>query len=119
MKQALFSTMLFAFVVSATFHSCKKEDPDTETKSAVDNNICETEFTKMHSHVNGFAINEQGIKSMMPPCPTVTPPDTTTSPGWPRTMIIDYGTAGCTDTVDGKTRKGIITLTFSNRWHLI
>src|SRR5689334_19866547 len=119
MKRILFPTMLFAFAVSATFHSCKKEDPDTETQSAVDNNICETEFTKMQGNVNGFAINEQGIKAPLPSCPTITPPDTTISPGWPRTMTIDYGTSGCPDSIDGKIRKGMITLTFSNRWHIV
>lgn len=118
MKRILYSSFLFA-AIAVAFNSCKKEDPDTETQSAVDNNICETEFTKMQSHINGFAINEQGVKAMRTGCPTIIPPDTIATPGWPRTMIIDYGTSGCPDSIDGKVRKGQVICTFSNRWFMI
>lgn len=119
MKHILFSSVLFVTAVAITFHSCKKQEPDTETQSAVDNNICEDEFTKIMHGVNGFAINEQGVKGMMSACPTIIPPDTTTVPGWPRTLILDYGTLGCTDLIDGKIRKGQIICEFSDRWRFV
>jgi len=118
MKRILFSTVLIVTVAAITLHSCKKDEVDTETQSAVDNNICETEFTKMMPRVNSFGINEQGVK-MPSACPMITSPDTVASPGWPRTMIVDYGTTGCTDSIDGKVRTGQIILEFSNRWHFI
>jgi hypothetical protein len=118
MKRILFSALLFTGLISLTLNSCKKEEPDTETQSAVDNNICETEFTKMMPRVNNYGINEQGIKNMRAACPAITPPDTIASPGWPRVMVIDYGT-GCVDTIDGKVRKGKITCSFSNRWNIV
>jgi hypothetical protein len=120
MKRISYLSLFIVAVTSVlTINSCKKEEPDTETQSAVDNNICETEFTKMMPRVNDFGINEQGVKSMRSTCPTVTPPDTVAVPGWPRTMIIDYGTTGCVDSIDGKIRKGQIICSFSNRWHII
>ncbi|MBL7883620.1 MAG: hypothetical protein JNL69_06100, partial [Bacteroidia bacterium] len=61
----IFSISIIAIGVTLfTLNSCKKDEPDTETQSAVDNNICETEFTKMMPRVNDFGINEQGIKGM-------------------------------------------------------
>jgi hypothetical protein len=119
MRRLALTSVLALSAIAVTLNSCKKEEPDTETQSAVDNNICETEFTKLHSTSNGFAINEQGIKGMHSVCYTIISPDTVASPGWPRTMTIDYGTTGCTDSIDGKTRKGKIHLTLSNRWHII
>jgi len=115
----IFSISIIAIGVTLfTLNSCKKDEPDTETQSAVDNNICETEFTKMMPRVNDFGINEQGIKGMRSLCPTIISPDTVASPGWPRTMVIDYG-PGCADSIDGKIRKGKITCSFSNRWSII
>ncbi len=120
MKRITYLSLLAisAFTV-LTIHSCKKEEPDTETQSAIDNNLCETEFNKMMPRVNNFGINEQGVKGMRSLCPTIISPDTIASPGWPRTMIIDYGTTGCIDTIDGKLRKGQIVCSFSNRWSIL
>lgn len=120
MKKVTYLSLLIAGTITLfTINSCQKEKPDTETQSAVDNNICETEFTKMMPRVNDFGINEQGVKSMRSACPTIISPDTVASPGWPRTMVIDYGTTGCPDTIDGKVRKGQIICSFSNRWHIV
>lgn len=117
MKHITYLSLLV--ILALTINSCKKEEPDTETQSAVDNNICETEFTKMMPRVNDFGINEQGVKGMRAACPTIISPDTVASPGWPRRMVIDYGTTGCVDTIDGKLRKGQIICDFSNRWSII
>lgn len=120
MKRITYLSLFVAAAISLlTINSCKKETPDTETQSAIDNNICETEFTKMMPRINNFGINEQGVKSMRMACPSIIAPDTVASPGWPRTMTIDYGTTGCADTIDGKIRKGQIICEFSNRWHIV
>lgn len=115
----MLSAMVLLSGLALVLNSCKKETPDTETNSALDNNICETEFTKMMPRVNNFGINEQGVRSVTSGCPTVISPDTVAVPGWPRTLTIDYGTTGCLDTLDNKVRKGQIVCEFSNRWHLV
>ncbi len=117
MKRILFSSIIAISVVAFTFNSCKKDKPDTKTQSAVDNNICESEFTKVMPNVNSIAINENGVRTMQNICPAITIDSTTYTGGWPRIMIIDYG-AGCTDSVDGKIRTGQIKCVFSNRWGL-
>jgi hypothetical protein len=118
MKRIYLASAIFVSAMAVTLSSCKKQEPDTETQSAVDNNICETEFTKSMSTINGFAIKEQGVKDMMTACPMIIAADTVATPGWPRTFEIDYGT-GCTDSIDGKTRKGQVYVTVSNRWHVV
>ena len=102
-----------------TLNSCKKEKPDTETQSSVDNSVCEGEFTRTMNTINGFGIREQGVKGMQSSCPSITLSDTVITQGaWPRTLTIDYGT-GCYDSIDHKTRKGSITCVFTNYWHLV
>ena len=96
-------------MVCTVFYSCKKEEPDTEAQSAIDNSICEGEFTRIGPVINEYAINQQGIRSG---CPAVTA-DTIL-----RTMEFDYGTAGCQDT-DEKQRKGKITAKFSGKWNTV
>ncbi len=121
MKQFLSTFTVIFTLVAITISSCKKEEPDTETQSAMDNNISETEFTNIMPTVNNLAIKENGIKSMRDdgtrgarPTITVDPADTLN--GFPVTMIIDYGTIGIVDSIDGKTRKGIIRCLFSEKW---
>ncbi|MDQ3046156.1 MAG: hypothetical protein M3R27_01310 [Bacteroidota bacterium] len=112
----IFSTMLFVTAIAITFNACKKEEPDTETQSAVDNSLCEGEFTRVMNTVNSFGINEQGVKSMSRSAsPTITIDPADTLDGFPVTMIVDYGT-GTTDSVDGKTRKGQMICVFSDNW---
>lgn len=125
MKRIFAASAILATVFAVTFSACKKVEPDTETQSAVDNNICETEFTKSMSTVNSFAIKENGIKSLLDyangrasgPAIIVDPADTLD--GFPITMVIDYGTTGITDSIDHKVRKGTITCVFSNNWHIV
>lgn len=118
MKRILYSTVLFVSAITAlTFNSCKKEEPDTETQSAVDNSVCEGEFTGRMGVINSIAIKEQGVKSMRTPGqPTISFITADTLDGFPVTMYIDYGTVGIVDPIDGKTRKGQVTAKFSNSW---
>lgn len=117
MKRILYSTVLFVSAVTAlTFNSCKKEEPDTETQSAVDNSVCEGEFTGRMGVINSYAIKEQGVKSMRAPGdPIVIVDSIDVWNGFPVTMILDYGT-GTVDPIDGKTRKGQVKCTFSASW---
>src|ERR1043165_482561 len=119
MKRILYSTLvLFSAVTALTLNSCKKEDPDTETQSAVDNSLCEGEFTGRMGVINSIAIKEQGVKSMMSGQPTIIINPADTLDGFPVTMTLDYGT-GTTDSIDGKVRKGQVHCTFSNSWDTI
>ncbi len=119
MKRILFlSTVLIAGVFVLTIYSCKKEKPDTETQSAVDNSICEEEFTKSMNNANSYGIGDQGIKSIeeITTCATIGLDTTQVVNGvGPRILTVDYGT-GCSDSVDHKTRYGKIIYTFSKRW---
>jgi hypothetical protein len=127
MKRILMASAVLVTVMGATFTSCKKEKPDTETQSAVDNSICEAEFGKSMTSVNGFAIKENGIKSMMDAnsamsgAPTITVDPADTLDGFPITMTIDYGpvSSPTTDAVDGKPRSGQVVCVFSNNWHIV
>lgn len=116
MKRILFSSILFVGAALLTLNSCKKEEPDTETQSAVDNSVCEGEFTSRMGVINGFAIKEQGVKSMMSGSPTIIINPADTLDGWPITMTLDYGTVGIVDSIDGKTRKGQIQAKFDRSW---
>lgn len=106
MKRIFLFTLL---VTGITFYSCKKEEPDTEAQSAVDNSICEGEFTRIGPVVNDYAMKKQGIKSA---CPSVSA-DTII-----KLMTLDYGTSGCQDT-DGKSRKGKILAKFNGKWSAV
>src|ERR1035437_9676569 len=117
MKRILFLSIVVLGALALTLNSCKKTKPDTETQSAVDNSVCEGEFTRTMNVVNSFGIREQGVKSVESTCPAVTLSDTIANQGaWPRTLTVNYGT-GCYDSIDHKTRKGSIICVFSNRWH--
>lgn len=115
MKRILTPTVLLLSAV-LTFNGCKKDEPaDTETVTATDNSICETEFMRLLPTVNSIAIDEQGVHrhgsgdQTLTACPDVYVPDSALQ--YPRHMYIDYGT-GCTDPVDGKVRKGQIIIEF-------
>jgi translation initiation factor 1 (eIF-1/SUI1) len=123
MKRILVASAVIVALTGLTFTSCKKETPDTETQSAVDNNICETEFGKSMTTINGFAIKENGIKTMMTAAealagsPTIIVDPADTLDGFPVTMTIDYGSApGIQDAVDGKYRSGKVICVFSDNW---
>lgn len=120
-----FTPAVFAFTVLAVssfffVNGCKKdEDVDTETTSATDNNLCETEFLRLMPTVNQIAIDEGGVHRYgsgggphTASCPTIT---VDTANSFPVIMTIDYGT-GCADPVDGKVRKGKLICEISESW---
>jgi hypothetical protein len=121
MKRTLLASAVMLVLLVGTFTSCKKEKPDTDTQSAVDNSICETEFGRSMTTVNGFGMNENGVRGMqdvMSGNPTITVDPADTLDGFPVTMTIDYGTPASptTDAVDGKIRSGKIICVFSDHW---
>ena len=117
MKRILFSSLFFVSAITTfTFTSCKKEEPDTETQSAIDNSVCEGEFTSRMPVINSIAIKEQGVKSMMSGSPAIIIDPIDTLNGFPITLILDYGTVGTVDAIDNKTRKGQIQATFDRSW---
>lgn len=124
MKRIILASAAMITFFAVTFSSCKKEKPDTDTQSAVDNTICEDEFGKTMNTINGFAIKENGIKTMMDNAdalagnPTIIVDPADTLDGFPITMTIDWGT-GITDPIDGKTRSGKIICLFSDYWHIV
>ncbi|TND00863.1 MAG: hypothetical protein FD123_4321 [Bacteroidetes bacterium] len=110
---------LFLIGSIVMLNGCKKETQDTETTSATDNTICEAEFTRVLPTVNNFGISEPGVQRIEPGavnvqwnagCATIT---IDTAQAFPVLMTVDYGTVGCTDSIDGKTRKGKILIDFS------
>lgn len=114
---ALSAAILFA--TSVLYIGCKKEDvADTETTSSTDNSLCEGEFMRVLPTVNKIAIDEPGVhrlpagSSVLSACPMVT---VSTPNQFPLTMTIDYGT-GCTDSIDGKVRKGKIIVDMTMPW---
>lgn len=117
-KKIAFPVLLLAGAVF-TLNGCKKEVQDTETTSATDNTICEAEFSRVLPTVNNFGISEPGVQRIEPGavnvqwnagCATVT---IDTAQAFPVRMTVDYGTTGCTDSIDGKTRKGKIYIDYS------
>jgi hypothetical protein len=119
MKRNLFFILIFIVsLFSLTINSCKKDTPDTETQSSVDNSICEGEFNKSLPIINSITIKEQGVKSNRSNEPTISVDTTTTYPKL-RELIIDFGTTGITDSLDNKTRMGIMTVTFDTTWNTI
>ena len=116
-------------LVAVFVNSCKKERPDTDTQSSVDNSICEGEFTLMFSQTNSIAVNDSGVQKWGIPVPMSGCPDAHIDTlddqnGFPKTLIMAYGSdadgdsifeTGCTSS-DGKTRRGIVRATFSEHW---
>jgi len=119
----IISALLMCFLAWFTFSigSCKREELDTETVSTTDNALCESEFLRVFPETNGYAIGEEGVQrtilgnSIQSLCPrdSVDPADTLD--GFPVTLWMDYGTAGCVGP-DGKTRKGIVRAVFNQSW---
>ncbi|MCT4581512.1 MAG: hypothetical protein N4A35_08860 [Flavobacteriales bacterium] len=103
-------------------HSCKKEEepaeeePSTNIDASKDYAVSETAFNDVYAIVSEIAQNENDLKStyFFGNCAaiTISPslPDTT----FPKTVTIDFGNS-CVG-LDGKTRSGTVTATFSGRY---
>ncbi|MCB0396125.1 MAG: hypothetical protein KDD36_05705 [Flavobacteriales bacterium] len=106
----LYFTLAFAGLALA---ACNKEEVDSETQSATDNSMAETEFAMVFSTSNNIVIREPGTKKILNECYTITAPDTTDP--WPRVLTIDFGT-GCLGD-DGRLRSGQIKVTITGPWN--
>ncbi|MEO6882727.1 MAG: hypothetical protein ABI199_01745 [Bacteroidia bacterium] len=131
MKKIIFPILLLvAGAAALMFNSCKKAVADTDIQSPIDNSMCEAEYSRMLPTVNSIAVDHAGGNGVQiikygghggnlqteSAYPHITPADTTH--GFPRTVTIDYGPLpGVLDTTDGRTRSGLITIVFSDRWH--
>ena len=126
MKKILLPLLVLAgFAV--ILNACKKEETDTETQSAVDNSICEGEFSRIMPTVNSIAIDEDGVhrlawdengNMLASTCPAIVIDPLDTLDGFPVTLTLDYG-AGCLDSTDNKTRKGKMQATFSQPFNQV
>jgi hypothetical protein len=121
MKRLALPVMLLGLAV-ITLNGCKKEDPiDSETTTATDNSLCEGEFMRILPTVNKIAIDEPGVQRIIPgsatasTCPVIL---IDTPNQFPLTMTLDYG-AGCTDSIDGKVRKGKVHVNMSAPWDTV
>lgn len=114
----------FLFCMSSVIYvGCKKDDvADTETTSSTDNSLCEGEFMRVLPTVNKIAIDEPGVHRWGPgrpsiqSCPMIS---VDTASSFPVVMTIDYGAAGCTDSTDGKVRKGRMIVTLDRPWDTV
>ncbi len=101
--------------------SCNKATVDSNTTTTSDNQLCESEFMRVVPQVNSLTfskLNKSVERVGGVTYPIITATDTVTNGnGWPRTLTINYGSAGVVDPIDGKTRKGVITVSFTNYWH--
>jgi hypothetical protein len=119
-KKSLFATItLLVSVCIIVIMSCNKPTVDTNTTTATDNAMAEDEFMRLVPMVNSLSTTFRGKATNRvqagPHYPTVVCTDTVTNPIFPRTMTINYG-PGVTDSSDGKTRSGIIIVTYQTYW---
>lgn len=129
---------LFAFLalcgMAATITACKKSRMNKETTSEADNSTAESMFDDVGKTTDQVADDENLDGSQKTGAPaeylfasttctpviTINPPawDTATgqwNPTFPKTLTIDFGTAGCLG-ADGKTRKGKIIVTTTGKY---
>ncbi len=114
-KSLLGLVALMAGIFSVIIVGCNKTTVDSNTTTATDNALAEEEFMRLLPMVNSLChtYKGRGVERVAssPHYPTVVVGDTTH--GWPRTMTINYGT-NTVDSSDGRTRSGIIKVTFNN-----
>jgi hypothetical protein len=115
--------LLFVGVLVA---ACQKEATDTTTStpssdvaSSTDNSTAENLFTDLFKVVDEGAkqttqLNKKG-GSVLDTCATLTVEILDSISGWPIRLTIDYGT-GCTSSIDGRTRAGIVVAEFTGRY---
>jgi hypothetical protein len=126
----LLSAGLALFFAVVIINSCKKERPDTDTQSSVDNSICEGEFSRLLPQTNNIAVGDSGVLKTGIPVPSSNCPDywidtADIKNGFPITMWMFYGSdndgdsiyeTGCTGN-DGKIRQGIVKAVFDGHWN--
>lgn len=119
MNRIALSVAILFCATSVMYIGCKKDDvADTETTSSTDNSLCEGEFMRVLPTVNKISIDEPGVHRWGPGGPSVQSCAviTVSTPNqFPLTMTIDFGT-GCTDSIDGKVRKGKMIIDMDRPW---
>lgn len=113
-KKILFSSMIAITVVGLTFLGCKKEaapqQEDNDTQAASDYTQADFVYSDATNIVDDGARNETGINKMYADsCPKRT---LDLSDSTKKVLTFDWGT-GCSDTKDGRTRKGKIIATIT------
>jgi len=118
MKKNLTFFVLFlsiiAFVITF-FAACSKDSLKEDTTAATDNSIGDQMYDDALTQVSTSEEDLFSGKKRVGTCPsvTITSGDADVN-NWPKTITIDFGSAGCTG-VDGVFRKGMITVTLTGR----
>ena len=109
MKKKIFRIVLFSsvlFLAGITINSCKKEEPDTDTQSSLDNSICEGEFSRIFPQTASIAVNDSGVlKGILDiPIPYGDCPDhwidsADIADGFPVTLWMSYGSDNDGDSI--------------------
>lgn len=92
--KGIIRNIALALTVGALVVSCEKPATDdlfdTDTSSASDNSTSDNIFSGMFKSVSESADTSSNLKAGGCPTATVSP-----IIGWPRTVVIDFGTTGC------------------------
>lgn len=120
--------IVVALTLPLVFVSCKKDkekdpepQPDYSTNSTADNWVAETMFEDVRKVVVEVVDDEgksasQKSNFTFGNCATISiSPAWNDTLTWPKTLTIDFGTTNCMGN-DGRNRRGIITVTISDRY---
>lgn len=113
-------------ILVVSVNSCKKDRPDTDTQSSVDNSICEGEFSRMFPQTHAIAVNDSGVNKWGEPpfplggCPDYHIDSADNANGFPKTVVMSYGHDNDGDSIneipctgsDGKVRQGLVLAVF-------
>ncbi len=125
--------LLLSSLIILLVGSCRKDRPDTDSQSSVDNSICEGEFSRLFPQTNSIAINDSGVQKWgidipvpYSACPDYYIDSADIANGFPVTLWMFYGQDNDGDSIyevpctgsDGKSRKGIIKAVFSGSWNV-
>jgi len=129
LKAVLFSLLVLS-LITVLVYSCKKEEPDTESQSSVDNSIAEGEFSRIFPEMNHIAVGDSGVQRWIfnshpnSACPDYWV-DSADAVSFPVTLWLSYGYDSDGDSIyetgcpsnDGKMRKGMIKAVFDAPWN--
>lgn len=120
-KNIFYLTAALVLGGSLVFSSCKKkEKEDSDTDSAQDHSMAETQSNDVvnigdeasSGSLSNYKLSQPG--SVYSLCATITRDTMNTSDN--DTLIVDFGTAGCTG-LDGRTRSGRLTYIYTHGMH--
>lgn len=123
-KQTLALGIMASFLVTFSFVGCKKDSKeDTDTSTAQDNSLAESNYNDVNTMVDASASagtsfsfrmatnGNERIENIFSGCGSVTI-DTVSST---RTIVIDFGTSNCL-CVDGRYRRGKILANYTGKY---